>query len=242
MQAARVQPAPVRAPAQAQKPSAPAPQFPPPRPVPSSLAGSKRKLAEAPQPAASKRRITPESTHTQPGAPAPSTAAAASSSQQTPSRAAAGDSATATSTSSIVFEQEASLHVELGREALPLGDQAEAGSRVLEAVQQGRQWRLLCHSGTARQWSDDVPGRITAVAGSLHFSAAGFQSGALQVCFQHVGTNAVELTPSVFPHVYCTVLRQRHVLLQRFNIYAAVVVNMHTHNCIGNVCIPKFAF
>lgn len=165
--------------ASAAKPDKPASQlqFPPPKPPSSLSAGAKRKLAsEASLPAASKRRITPESTSAQPTSSGATPAAATT--QQQPASRQAGEVA---SSSSIVFDQQAGLHVELGREALPLGDQPEPGTRVLEAVQQGMRWQVVCHSGGQKQWSDEVQGKVTAVGGSMYLSAAGFQSGALQV-------------------------------------------------------------
>lgn len=182
MQADTQQPAPAKPPAHTATADKPASQlqFPPPK-APSSLpAGTKRKLAEASLQPASKRRITPESTHVQPASAGAATAAASATAQQQASSRQAGEAGA--SSSSIVFQQQASLHVELGREALPLADQPEPGLRVLEAVQQGTRWQLVCHSGGQKQWSDEVQGKVNAVGGSMHFSAAGFQSGAIQVC------------------------------------------------------------
>lgn len=179
VQAAPQQPPPAapQAPAAADKPASQL-QFPPPKPPSSLPAGSKRRLAEASQPANTRRRITPESTSVQPS-PTAATAAGGSTSQQQAQGRPAGAAEPA---ASIVFEQQAGLHAELGREALPLGDQPEAGLRVVEALQQAAQWQVVCHSGGLRQWSDEVQGQVTAVGGSMHFSAAAFQSGALQVC------------------------------------------------------------
>ena len=179
VQAAPQQPPPAapQAPAAADKPASQL-QSPPPKPPSFLPAGSKRRLAEASQPANTRRRITPESTSVQPS-PTATTAAGGSTSQQQAQGRSAGAVEPA---ASIVFEQQAGLHAELGREALPLGDQPEAGVRVVEALQQAAQWQVVCHSGGLRQWSDEVQGQVTAVGGSMHFSAAGFQSGALQVC------------------------------------------------------------
>lgn len=182
MQADAQQAAPAQPQATATADKAPSqPQFPPPKPPSSLPAGTKRKLAEASVPAATKRRITPEKTRVQP-IPMPATVTpAATTSQQQPQTRPPTAAAEAAISSRIAFELPTGLHVELGRESLPLGDQPEPGVRVLEALQQGSQWQVVCHSGGQRQWSDEVQGKVTAVGGSMHFSGAGFQSGALQV-------------------------------------------------------------
>ena len=162
------------------------PQFPPPKPPSSLPAGTKRKLAEASLPAATKRRITPEKTRVQPIPTGATAAAATTSNQQQPQNRQPTAAAESVISSSIAFELPTGLHAELGTESLPIGDQPEPGVRVLEALQQGTQWQVVCHSGGQRQWSDEVQGKVTSVGGSMHFSAAGFQSGALQVCYSQL--------------------------------------------------------
>lgn len=93
--------------------------------------------------------------------------------------AAAGE--TASSPPSISFQQESQLHAELGKEAVPLGDAAEAGSRVVEAVLHGSQWEVVCSSSGAHQWTDQVAGKVVAVGGSMSFAAVAFESATLQV-------------------------------------------------------------
>lgn len=134
--------------------------------------GSKRKASDLPTPAASRRRVTPESI--------PDLSGQAGSVQQgRPAILGPGHPV-------IAFEQEPQLHVELGKEPMPLGDEHEGGSRVLEAVLRSNQWELVCHSSGLQQWTDRVPGKVVAVGGSMRFAAAAFESALLQVgsqCF-----------------------------------------------------------
>lgn len=109
--------------------------------------------------------------------PAPAPTGQLGSGQQ----AGAAATAAAPAQAAIAFQQEPQLHVELGQESMPLGDQSEAGSRVLEAVLRGNQWELVCHSSGLHQWTDQVPAKVVAVAGSLHFAAAALESAVLQV-------------------------------------------------------------
>ena len=137
----------------------------------SAAVGSKRKASELAMPAPARRRVTPESL------PAPAPTGQLGSGQQ----AGAAATAAAPAQAAIAFQQEPQLHVELGQESMPLGDQSEAGSRVLEAVLRGNQWELVCHSSGLHQWTDQVPAKVVAVAGSLHFAAAALESAVLQV-------------------------------------------------------------
>lgn len=135
---------------------------------PGATAGSKRKASELPMPAPARRRVTPESL------PAPT--------GQSDSGQPAGASAPAAPPQpAITFQQEPQLHAELGKEPIPLGDQAEGGSRVLEAVLRSGQWEIVCHSSGLHQWTDQVPAKVMAVTGSLNFAAAAFESAVLQV-------------------------------------------------------------
>lgn len=134
-----------------------------------AAAGAKRKAAHLPPEAPAKRRVTPESIAGPSGQHAISQQA----------MAAAGDAAS--SSPSILFQQEPQLHAELGKEAVPLGDAAEAGSRVVEAVLRGSQWEVVCSSSGAHQWTDQVAAKVVAVGGSMRFAAVAFESATLQV-------------------------------------------------------------
>lgn len=136
---------------------------------PGAAAGSKRKASDLPMPAPARRRVTPESLPAptrQPGSGQP---------------AGASPPPPPLSQPAITFQQEPQLHAELGKEPIPLGDQAEGGSRVLEAVLRSGQWEIVCHSSGLHQWTDQVPAKVMAVAGSLNFAAAAFESAVLQV-------------------------------------------------------------
>lgn len=136
-----------------------------------AAAGSKRKAVSLAAEAPAKRRVTPENVAgpggQQPAAEQPSTS--------TDGNTAVGRQA------SIVFQQEPQLHAELGKEAVPLGDVPEPGSRVVEAVLRGSQWQVVCSSSGVQQWTDQVAGKVVAVGGSLHFAAAAFEGATLQV-------------------------------------------------------------
>ena len=125
-----------------------------------AAAGAKRKALHQPGPASTRRRVTPAHAPQPPESEQPAVGVAQP---------------------AIAFQQEPHLHVELGREALPLGDQPEPGSRVLEAVHQDGRWQLMCFSSGVQQWSDLLPSKIFAVGGSMHFAAAASESAVLQV-------------------------------------------------------------
>ncbi len=155
---------------------------------PGATAGSKRKASELPMPAPARRRVTPESLPAPTGQPGSGQPAGASP-PPPPSQPA------------ITFQQEPQLHAELGKEPIPLGDQAEAGSRVLEAVLRSGQWEIVCHSSGLHQWTDQVPAKVMAVAGSLNFAAAAFESAVLQVTTNPMNKlSAFHLPCSVHSH------------------------------------------
>ena len=135
-------------------------------------AGSKRKASDPAMPAPTRRRVTPDSL------PGPSAQLPGSAHQAGPSPP---GMPAASAHPAITFQQEPQLHAELGKESLPLGDQPEGGSRVLEAVLRGSQWELVCHSSGLHQWTDQVPAKVVAVACSLNFAAAAFETAVLQV-------------------------------------------------------------
>ena len=141
-----------------------------------AAAGAKRRATHLPAEAPAKRRVTPENL-------------AGPSGQHTASQqhtATAG--APAASQPAIIFQQEPQLHAELGKETLPHGDAAEAGSRVVEAVLRGNQWEVVCSSSGAHQWTDQVAGKVVAVGGSMRFAAVAFEGGTLQVSLAHTPT------------------------------------------------------
>ncbi len=149
---------------------------------PGATAGSKRKASELPMPAPARRRITPESLPAPTGQPGSGQPAGAPP-PPPPSQPA------------ITFQQEPQLHAELGKEPIPLGDQAEGGSRVLEAVLRSGQWEIVCHSSGLHQWTDQVPAKVMAVAGSLNFAAAAFESAVLQVTINPMNKLSVFYLP-----------------------------------------------
>ena len=135
-----------------------------------AAAGAKRKAAHQPGPAAARRRVSPD--------PIASDTAQlrATGGPETSAQAVAG-----LTQAVISFQQEPQLHVELGREAMPLGDQPEPGTRVLEAVLRDGRWELMCFTSGVQQWTDLLPSKIVAVGGSMKFAAAALDTAVLQV-------------------------------------------------------------
>lgn len=141
-----------------------------------AAAGAKRRATHLPAEAPAKRRVTPESVSGPSGQHATSQQATVTASEP------------ASSQPAIIFQQESQLHAELGKEVVPLGDAAEAGSRVVEAVLRGNQWEVVCSSSGAQQWTDQVAGKVVAVGGSMCFAAVAFENATLQVSFAHTYT------------------------------------------------------
>lgn len=148
-----------------------------------AAAGAKRRATHLPAEAPSKRRVTPDNIA------GPSRLHTAS--QQDTATA----SESAASQPGIIFQQESQLHAELGKETLPLGDAAEAGSRVVEAVVGGNQWEVVCSSSGAHQWTDQVAGKVVAVGGSMRFAAVAFEGATLQVSVAQPDQQADSCTP-----------------------------------------------
>ena len=138
-------------------------------PAPTS-AGAKRKAAHQPGPAAARRRVSPDPIASDPAQ------LRASDGPET-----SGQAVTGPAQAAISFQQGPQLHVELGREAMPLGDQPEPGTRVLEAVLRDGRWELMCFSSGVQQWTDLLPSKIVAVGGSMNFAAAALDTAVLQV-------------------------------------------------------------
>lgn len=179
---------------------------------PGATAGSKRKASELPMPAPARRRVTPESLPAPTGQPGSGQPAGAL-------------PPPAPSQPAITFQQEPQLYAQLGKESIPLGDQAEAGSRVLEAVLRGGQWEIVCHSSGLHQWTDQVPAKVMAVAGSLNFAAAAFESAVLQVT-----TNPINKLSVL--HLSCS-MHSHHEHLRRHTTQVSLIASVM---CYCTIC------